>query len=1179
MGHQYYKILCLHGEKDIYVDKNYGDNGRLIYLRPNAFEYIESDSTKAKNKKGKKTLRENINFDEYSVCGHSFYTQILERSLDTDYVANLCKKLKINDIHPTKQKNSDGTFLGYSDAFINVKLTKKSRKRLYSDDGFYCNGRQYVRYKRSASSAKTGNCLFIYQPLKEAMDLWNSCGLEIPTNSSDLTSWEAYTALTLSGIQGTFQLPRKSILIVRDLKSRFCTPGIAVTKSIVKSEDTGKDEEILSAQYSDSVDIENKIWDGEALIDESVFSELESVGFADSHMLLLRNRFFKSCGFKTKLQLWFSDNGITNVKSLNGYTSAKHIEDIKIVITESSLKYLTFYEKNHPYPEWDETMDTQDNSEAYIAYLGLALQSWFEGLGNSHNLTFGIVKSDKPSRFFEGKMVHTNYQLLNTLGLNKEETRLLLDDTLNYIEKAKNVPAFFRFFLKNGLTFSLDSDNAIKTKEYLEDKNIEASDSQQSNIFELYNYQKKAVQQLLNFSDDAFCTPICKYVNSKLMEEAKKQISKGRFLIPGTYAILFGNPIELLCSIINKSYSLPTQPNTISLNGVTYPVLKDNEIYCTMFDDGEQLCCARSPHITMGNLFLGVNNYLKNEHGKSIIDRYFDLSDQIVCVNSINHNLLQKLNGADFDSDTMLITNQTILVEAVTRQYSMFPVPINKINPMVDKTQISHWESLIKIDNLLSSNIVGKIVNCSQLLNSILWSLYPNICRIDLQKYLYFEYCKNLIENAIDTYLQKYEYILPEMLPQQTELLIDLLVSFFDEDEQFIYILYFRTCFNEFVHKKLEELNNKYKLLFLRNEILENSHDKWNAEANNFRNSIISYLFSKLYDPCYLEHFYYVNSGTGLYEDICILEVLSNLEIDKAKRIYIENTTTVFNKIDESSKWLRLQKINDKFVLTQIPEYLSNLKKKNKPSLSKKDHTRITGVNFDTGPEAIHLSTLQYIYEIATNNIPRAEDKATIQLTNLFTPISGRRENVDDFNRIKIIAAYYYAKIRTCHTISSNGKSTPDYGKCAYYVEECFKEIKKKILNNKKYDPSFMIFSLLLEIDKHPVNSKTNTLTINSIIEQINSWGEKQRNNFAHTKDLLELISVIEEENKKRKKQKKTVTTESYSNLLIAALCNIIFENEEIQKALIPPSSKPIKNIYFNDNGKYTIYGHGCNID
>ena len=65
-------------------------------------------------------------------------------------------------------------------------------------------------------------------------------------------------------------------------------------------------------------------------------------------MLLLRARFLKTCAFRTHLQEWFKDNGINSEDKakdvLNGFTldDKAKVSDIKLVITESSLKYLKF---------------------------------------------------------------------------------------------------------------------------------------------------------------------------------------------------------------------------------------------------------------------------------------------------------------------------------------------------------------------------------------------------------------------------------------------------------------------------------------------------------------------------------------------------------------------------------------------------------------------------------------------------------------------------------------------------------------------------------------------------------------------------------------------------------------------------------------------------------------------
>ena len=103
-------------------------------------------------------------------------------------------------------------------------------------------------------------------------------------------------------------------------------------------------------------------------------------------MLLLRNRFFKSCCFHTNIQQFFADNNITGINQLNGKTFAKDIADIKLSTNPSSIKYL----KYGSFEQWIENLDP----------------------------TFGIVKFDKPPQFFMGEMVQTHYQLLNTLEVS-----------------------------------------------------------------------------------------------------------------------------------------------------------------------------------------------------------------------------------------------------------------------------------------------------------------------------------------------------------------------------------------------------------------------------------------------------------------------------------------------------------------------------------------------------------------------------------------------------------------------------------------------------------------------------------------------------------------------------------------------------------------------------------------
>jgi len=61
------------------------------------------------------------------------------------------------------------------------------------------------------------------------------------------------------------------------------------------------------------VTISNNIWDGQSLIDQTLMGMYDCYG-----MVLLINRFFKSCCFNCNIQKWFQYNHITEISQLNG---------------------------------------------------------------------------------------------------------------------------------------------------------------------------------------------------------------------------------------------------------------------------------------------------------------------------------------------------------------------------------------------------------------------------------------------------------------------------------------------------------------------------------------------------------------------------------------------------------------------------------------------------------------------------------------------------------------------------------------------------------------------------------------------------------------------------------------------------------------------------------------------
>ena len=585
--------------------------------------------------------------------------------------------------YPTKNPVGQeilGKYFGFKDGKycvnkkpIVIKSKIELRKHLY-ENGFICNGHRYVRYKRSSGSSREGHCLFIMEELYNRMDKWGRCGLAYErTKTAKDVSWEAYISLTLSGIEKVINLNPEHILVLKDKQSIFEENVLAVEKK----------EDVLSCTEK-KVLIKNAIWDGEALMDKSVFCEY---GYEDKGMLLLRGKFFKTCAFNTNLQQWFEDNGITSIEQLNGDTQATKIEDIKLVVTESSIKYLKFGK----------------------------LSDWRINVGNE----FGVVKTDKKTGYFDGKMVRTNYQFINTIKMGDESASMLLKDSLNYINDIKNDVDVFRQHLRH--PFNIDENFNGELDALCDEEDLASN-------FEI-------MSELLDKSENFEQTDLYKTFVEATLSSLKDKLYNGKVLISGTYATLLGNGYELL-------------EETIGLLGEEITIksgLQKGQIVSTFFPENTNIVGARSPHITMGNLLLCEN--VKNEK----IEKYFNLTPEIVYVNAIEENLQQKLNGCDYDSDTMLLTDDVMLAKSVAKNYDRFLVPtyLSDVNgdDAVEK-------ELYEIDYAIQNNKIGEIVNLSQKLNSLYWDDDVTKEAIDEfsteQEELYKDICKLAVLSGLE---------------------------------------------------------------------------------------------------------------------------------------------------------------------------------------------------------------------------------------------------------------------------------------------------------------------------------------------------------------------------------------------------------------------------------------------
>lgn len=516
---------------------------------------------------------------------------------------------------------------------VGVTCSKKELRDYLYEKGFQCNGNHYIRFKRTSGSARAGKCLFIEESLYPEIHKWEMCGLEIHEEDPvDLAALEAYISLPTSSAIDTLAIDPSSILIIPDYDSRFQEDSVIV----------GMDENNRLTVREGAVDISNSIFDGQSLIDKSIMGPYQEYG-----MVLLRNRFFKSCCFNTNIQKWFEDNNIQDLSQLHpdSITLAVKIEDIRLITTPNSIKYAKFA----PILNWLHAIDP----------------------------VFSVVKHEKKTHFFNGSMVQAHYQLINTLQLSRDEVHTLLKPSLDYVNLLNTDVEVLKYHVKCS-----DSDGTAESA---------------SNVFKS---KTDIVYTMLKLSKDFHKTKYFYDFKKEACKAYLKNIKKGHILIDGNYSVLFGNPYEMLLHSIGR------------FDGTTS--LPPGHIHTGRYGYGERVLGCRSPHISTSNVLVAVN--MRHDP----IDTYFNLTDEIVCLNAIGENIMERLSGCDYDSDQMILSNNSLLIEAALKNYEIFKVPANRVPAnKVQRYYTNRQKS--DLDYRTSENKIGEIVNLSQELNTLMW--------------------------------------------------------------------------------------------------------------------------------------------------------------------------------------------------------------------------------------------------------------------------------------------------------------------------------------------------------------------------------------------------------------------------------------------------------------------------
>lgn len=304
---------------------------------------------------------------------------------------------------------------------------------------FYCEGFDVtykggatIHYKmlyRSVGKAKQGTCMFIDQKLyKKAHDfLW--MGIKVSKKNAPIVELGAYSALVSSTIVDRIQINPDDVLILKDVDSAFRTNVISV--------ETDEHKHCV-ARKVDDYEVVNTMFDGQALIDSSIFPE-----WADGY-ILLRQHFTKCAAFCSNIQLFFQDyfgKDYATAEVPDMFGKMHKVKDIKLITTNNAMKWLKL---SVPYEKWRDKV--RDNGSFW-----------------------GIVKTSHESKL--GDVQRMSYQMVNTL--TEEIMEAVMQPSVDYVTKLKNDTNTYVDYLRRNVTFSNDYDVLVAL--YEQDHTFEQS--------------------------------------------------------------------------------------------------------------------------------------------------------------------------------------------------------------------------------------------------------------------------------------------------------------------------------------------------------------------------------------------------------------------------------------------------------------------------------------------------------------------------------------------------------------------------------------------------------------------------------------------------------------------------------------------------------------------------------
>lgn len=535
----------------------------------------------------------------------------------------------------------------------------------------------YRMLYRNASKAKAGQAMFIRASLYAKACDWLTMGLgsRMPRKNARIVELSAYAPLVTSTIVDTLHIPVEHILILEDRDSLFETVA-----EVVRADDSEPVKRCLVERCRTQV--KNTLWDGMALVEAELFPDWAG------GMLLLRNHFFKACGFKARIRKFFRDWCGTEGQDFETYEvtdmfgTAHKLRDVQVITTDNAAKWLKF-------------TDLMGGS------LPAAYRYWCDRVRADGSL-FGIVKTDHESKL--GDVQQMSYQMINTLPCTKEDVEAIAETSVRHVENLKNDNDAFERYLRQNAT-------AVNHYEMLAD---------------LYRH-----------NPDFAASKWFKTEKTKILNGHVLRLRKGKITVPGDNLTICGNPYALLLYSVGEDF---TKDPTLNHEAGAI------QCFTERFSDQAYLAAFRSPHNSPNNLIL-----LHNRYSRDMRD-YFPFGPGIVAVNCIRSDIQDRGNGLDFDSDFFFVTDHPSIVSAAKVCYQNFPTVVNRLKESgvtYENTPAEYARMDNKFAR--SQRAIGESSNLAQLAMTYYWThpareLYDNFIILSVLAQVVIDGCKREYE-------------------------------------------------------------------------------------------------------------------------------------------------------------------------------------------------------------------------------------------------------------------------------------------------------------------------------------------------------------------------------------------------------------------------------------------------